>query len=168
MNPKFHSLTIKDVRKETKDAVSISFEMPTELIQDFQFSAGQYLTFKTLIDKEEVRRSYSLCSSPNENEWRVAIKEIENGKFSRFANHSLKKGSVLEVMMPTGNFKLKTTKGCSKSYVLFAAGSGITPIFSILKTAAYFCIFSCISVLIYDVDKGPLENLILSNRSINY
>jgi len=79
MNPKFHSLTIKDVRKETKDAVSISFEMPTELIQDFQFSAGQYLTFKTLIDKEEVRRSYSLCSSPNENEWRVAIKEIENG-----------------------------------------------------------------------------------------
>ena len=134
MNPKFHSLTIKDVRKETKDAVSISFEVPTELIQDFQFSAGQYLTLKTLIDKEEVRRSYSLCSSPNENEWRVAIKEIENGKFSRFANHSLKKGNVLEVMMPSGNFKLKTTKGCNKSYVLFAAGSGITPIFSILKT----------------------------------
>ena len=79
MSPKFHSLTIKDVRKETKDAVSISFEIPNELIQDFQFSAGQYLTFKTLIDKEEVRRSYSLCSSPNENEWRVAIKEIENG-----------------------------------------------------------------------------------------
>ena len=134
MNPKFHSLTIRDVRKETKDAVSISFEIPNELIQDFQFSAGQYITFKTLIDKEEVRRSYSLCSSPNENEWRVAIKEIENGKFSRFANHSLKKGNVLEVMMPSGNFKLKTTKGCSKSYVLFAAGSGITPIFSILKT----------------------------------
>ena len=134
MNLKFHPLTIKDIRKETKDAVSISFEIPNELIKDFQFSAGQYLTFKTLIDKEEVRRSYSLCSSPNENEWRVAIKEIANGKFSRFANHSLKKGSVLEVMMPSGNFKLTPTKDCRKSYVLFAAGSGITPIFSILKT----------------------------------
>lgn len=134
MNPKFYKLIIKDIRKETKDTVSIAFDVPNKLFEDFQFFAGQYLTLKAFIDNKEIRRSYSLCSAPHEIEWRVAVKEIENGKFSRFANHTLKKGHELEVMMPTGNFKLKTENNSTKSYVLFAAGSGITPIFSILKT----------------------------------
>ncbi len=134
MTLKFHKLKIKDIRKETKNAVSIAFDVPNELCQDFQFYAGQYLTLRTSIDNEEIRRSYSLCSAPHENEWRVAVKEIGNGKFSRFANHTLKKGHELEVMAPSGNFKLTPDKNSTKSYVLFAAGSGITPIFSILKT----------------------------------
>lgn len=134
MNPRFHVLTIKDIKKETKDAVSLSFSVPEELTADFQYESGQYLTLKTVINNEEIRRSYSLCSSPFENEWRVAVKQIENGVFSTHANKSLKIGNTLEVMTPTGNFKLVTTKEKKKSYVLYAAGSGITPIFSIAKT----------------------------------
>lgn len=134
MNPRFHILTIKDIKKETKDAVSLSFSVPEELTADFQYESGQYLTLKTVINNEEIRRSYSLCSSPFENEWRVAVKQIENGVFSTHANKSLKIGNTLEVMTPTGNFKLVTTKENKKSYVLYAAGSGITPIFSIAKT----------------------------------
>lgn len=134
MTPRFHVLTIKDIKKETKDAVSLSFFVPEELTADFQYESGQYLTLKTVINNEEIRRSYSLCSSPFENEWRVAVKQIENGVFSTHANKSLKIGNTLEVMTPTGNFKLVTTKENKKSYVLYAAGSGITPIFSIAKT----------------------------------
>jgi len=134
MTPKFHTLKIKDIKRETKDAVSISFDIPDELITDYHFESGQYLTLKTSINNEEIRRSYSLCSSPFENEWRVAVKQIENGIFSTFANKSLKVGNTLEVMTPTGNFKLTTAQNTKKSYVLYAAGSGITPIFSIAKT----------------------------------
>ena len=90
MTPKFHTLKIKDIKRETKDAVSISFDIPDELITDYRFESGQYLTLKTSINNEEIRRSYSLCSSPFENEWRVAVKQIENGIFSTFANKSLK------------------------------------------------------------------------------
>jgi ring-1,2-phenylacetyl-CoA epoxidase subunit PaaE len=134
MTPKFHSLIIKDIKRETKDAVSISFDIPDELVTDYHYESGQYLTLKTTISNEEIRRSYSLCSSPFENEWRVTVKQIENGVFSTYANKSLKVGNTLEVMTPTGNFKLTTIKNAKKSYVLYAAGSGITPIFSIAKT----------------------------------
>ncbi|MBM3160986.1 MAG: 2Fe-2S iron-sulfur cluster binding domain-containing protein [Bacteroidetes bacterium] len=133
MSSHFHTLKVNDVRKETKDCVSVSLELPTELKTIFSFLAGQYLTFKIKLNNTEVRRSYSICSSPFENEWRVAIKQVENGIFSTFANTSLKKGDTLEVMPPMGNFKL-TAEDQSKSIVLFAAGSGITPIFSILKS----------------------------------
>jgi ring-1,2-phenylacetyl-CoA epoxidase subunit PaaE len=134
MTPKFHTLKVKDIKKETKETVSIAFEIPTDLQNDYQFYAGQYLTLKTNIDKEEVRRSYSLCSAPYEGEWRVAVKQIENGKFSTFANRQLKSGDLLDVMQPMGNFKLVPDANAKKNYVLYAAGSGITPIFSILKT----------------------------------
>ncbi len=133
MTPKFHKLKIKDIKKETKDTVSISFDIPADLVADYQFESGQYLTLKTLINNGEIRRSYSLCSSPFEKEWRVAVKQIENGVFSTYANKVLKIGDQLEVMTPTGNFKVTTSKD-RKSYVLFAAGSGITPVFSIAKT----------------------------------
>lgn len=135
MTPKFHSLTIKDVRRETEDTVSIEFEIPDNLVSEFQYESGQYLTLKADINGEEVRRSYSLCSAPHENEWRVAVKQVPEGKFSTYANNKLTAGMQLDVMTPTGNFKLSTNPGNSKSYVLFAAGSGITPILSIAKSA---------------------------------
>lgn len=135
MTPKFHSLQIADVRKETEDTVSIAFEVPTALTSDYSFLPGQYLTLKAIINGADTRRSYSLCSAPFENEWRVAVKQVENGVFSSFANSSLKAGDTLEVMTPTGNFCLKPDANAKKTYALFAAGSGITPILSIAKTA---------------------------------
>ena len=134
MNPTFHTLRIADIRKETEDTVSISFEIPTELKKDYTYFSGQYLTLKTNVNGEEIRRSYSLCSAPHEGEWRVAIKQIEEGKFSTFANNELKIGDSLEVMTPTGNFHLESNASNKKSYVLIAAGSGVTPIISIVKT----------------------------------
>jgi ring-1,2-phenylacetyl-CoA epoxidase subunit PaaE len=134
MTPKFHSLQIKNIRKETKSCVSISFEIPNELQPDFRYQSGQYLTLRSQINNEDVRRSYSLCSSPSDHEWRVAIKQVENGIFSTYAVNELKEGDVLDVMNPMGNFKLETDSNHSKSYVLFAAGSGVTPIFSIAKS----------------------------------
>jgi len=134
MNPTFHTLSIADIRKETADTVSIAFTIPEELKNDYKYFAGQYLTLRTTINGEDTRRSYSLCSSPNEGEWRVAIKQIEEGKFSTFANETLKAGDTLDVMTPTGNFHLESNPTHKKSYVLIAAGSGITPIISIAKT----------------------------------
>lgn len=135
MTPKFHSLQIADVRKETEDTVSIAFEVPTALKSDYSFLPGQYLTLKAIINGADTRRSYSLCSAPFENEWRVAVKQVENGVFSTYANASLKAGDTMEVMTPTGNFCLKPDANAKKTYALFAAGSGITPILSIAKTA---------------------------------
>lgn len=134
MTPKFHSLQIKNIRKETKSCISISFDVPKELQSDFQFQSGQYLTLRSIINGEDVRRSYSLCSAPSDQEWRVAIKQVEQGVFSSFALTELKEGQQLDVMNPMGNFRLETNPDNAKSYVLFAAGSGVTPIFSILKS----------------------------------
>ena len=134
MTPKFHSLSIKQVREETEDTVSISFNVPNELIDDYEYLSGQYLTLRANIKGEDIRRSYSLCSAPHENEWRVAIKRVEDGRFSTYATTKLKAGMTLEVMTPTGNFKHGVNSTNSKSYALFAAGSGITPVISIAKT----------------------------------
>lgn len=134
MTPKFNALKINDITQETEDAVSIAFDVPGNLKSDYNYKAGQYLTLRATIDNEDVRRSYSLCSAPYENEWRVAIKQVENGVFSTFANHDLKIGDEIQVMTPMGNFKVETDSKAKKSYVLFAAGSGITPILSIAKT----------------------------------
>ena len=134
MTPKFHSLQIKNIRKETKSCVSINFDIPAEFKADFRYQSGQYLTLRSMINGEDVRRSYSLCSAPSDDEWRVAIKRVENGVFSTFALNDLKEGQFIDVMNPMGNFKLETDVTQSKSYALFAAGSGVTPIFSILKS----------------------------------
>src|SRR5687768_6606704 len=104
MSIHFHPLKIKEVRRETPQCVSIAFEIPEELKSDFAFKQGQSLTMRTFIGGEEVRRTYSLCSSPLENEWRVAIKKVEGGLFSSFANEKLRAGDELEVMPPVGKF----------------------------------------------------------------
>lgn len=134
MTPKFHSLKVSDVRKETEDTVSIAFDVPSDLKNDYTFKSGQYLTLRATVNGEDIRRSYSLCSAPHEGEWRVAVKQVENGKFSSYANNEIKVGQSMEVMTPTGNFIVTPDKNNSRSIVLFAAGSGITPVLSIAKT----------------------------------
>lgn len=131
----FHQLTIADIRKETPDCVSIAFKVPDELKNSYLFKQGQNLTLRTVMNGEEVRRSYSICSSPMDNELRVAIKEAPYGKFSTWANTSLKKGDVMEVLPPTGTFYTDLDPIHKKRYLAFAAGSGITPVISIIKTA---------------------------------
>ena len=130
----FHLLKIKEVRKETPDCVSVLFDIPDDYRDDFIFEQGQNITIKKEIDGEEIRRSYSICSAPFENELRVAIKKVDAGKFSSFANLVLKAGDVLEVLPPTGKFNTKLKPENKKQYLAFAAGSGITPVISIIKT----------------------------------
>ncbi len=132
----FHKLVVKDIRQETKDCVSIAFEIPQDLENDFRFRQGQNVTIK-FNTGEEMRRSYSICTSPIENELRIAVKKVHNGTFSTFANVNLKKGDVLDVMAPTGAFFTEVNASNKKTYVFFAAGSGITPVISIIKTILY-------------------------------
>ncbi|MEO6833501.1 MAG: 1,2-phenylacetyl-CoA epoxidase subunit PaaE [Chitinophagaceae bacterium] len=129
---RFYELKVADVRPETIDCVSVALELPEELKSNFNFTPGQYLTFRVQLAGAEVRRSYSICAAPHEGELRVAIKAVKGGKFSGLANTILKKGDTLEVMPPMGNFSPKKT---GRNYLAFAAGSGITPIMSIMKDA---------------------------------
>lgn len=131
---KFHHLKIQEIFKETNDCSIITFEIPEALKSEFQYKQGQYLTLKTTIDNQEVRRSYSLCSAPTENKWQIGVKKINGGLFSTYINDSLKKGDTLEVMPPTGKFFTEIDPTKPKNYIFFAAGSGITPIYSIIKT----------------------------------
>lgn len=134
---RFYSLKIKKIHKETPDCVAVSLEVPDELKNTFQYKQGQYLTFKRTDEKEELRRSYSICSSPVEGEWKVAIKRVPEGKFSTHANTFWKAGETIEVMPPQGRFFTELNKENEKSYLMFAAGSGITPVLSIIKTVLY-------------------------------
>ena len=129
----FYPLIVKEVRRETKDAVSVAFELSKEQQSVFKYTPGQYLTLRATINGEEVRRSYSICAAPHEGELRVAIKEIEGGKFSTYANRSLNAGDTLESMAPMGNFAWKHEGGAAH-VVGWAAGSGITPIAAIAKS----------------------------------
>lgn len=130
----FHSLKIKSILRQTDKAVSITFEVPTALKADFAFTAGQYITLKTVIDAKEIRRDYSLSSSPQSESLTVTVKEIENGVFSSYANTQLKTGDTLEVGTPNGRFIYDPKTDTSNTIVAFAAGSGITPIMSIART----------------------------------
>ncbi|MEM8522413.1 ferredoxin--NADP reductase [Flavobacterium sp. PL12] len=130
----FLKLIIKEVKRETKDAVSILFNVPEELKSNYKFIAGQYLNLKLTLDGEEIRRAYSICSSPESGELRIAVKAVKGGAFSQFANTKLKAGDVIEVGTPEGKFTFEPQADRQKNYVAFAAGSGITPILSILKS----------------------------------
>jgi ring-1,2-phenylacetyl-CoA epoxidase subunit PaaE len=131
----FHKLTIKEITKETEKAVSISFTIPENLKSDFSFKAGQYITLKTTISDNEVRRDYSLCSSPKSGELKVAVKEVKDGTFSAYANSQLQVGNILEVATPKGRFVFEPNDSKTKHIAVFAAGSGITPVLSIIKCA---------------------------------
>lgn len=130
----FYKLAIKEIKRETKNAVSIVFNIPQELKSAYQFIAGQYVTLKLTLDGKELRRAYSICSSPKSNEMRIAVKEVKNGTFSKFANSKLAVGDLLEVSIPEGKFTFEAKQEHQRSYAAFAAGSGITPVLSIAKS----------------------------------
>ncbi len=131
---KFHSVKIANIYKETKECSVLTFEIPDAIKDEFHFKQGQHLTLKATINGQDARRSYSLCSSPIENKWQVAVKKINGGLFSTFVNDTLKKGDVIEIMAPNGEFNVEVNATKPKNYIVFAAGSGITPILSIIKT----------------------------------
>lgn len=126
----FHPLKIRKIQKETADCVSVSFEIPEAIAAEFDFKEGQNITIRKEMNGEELRRSYSVCNAPHEKELKVAIKKTAGGWFSSFANDELKQGDVLEVMPPSGKFNSKNTNG---NFLAIAAGSGITPVISIIK-----------------------------------
>ncbi|MEX0635954.1 MAG: 2Fe-2S iron-sulfur cluster-binding protein, partial [Ferruginibacter sp.] len=128
----FHPLKIKKINRETSDCVSISFEVPTALTTDFEYKEGQSLTVRANIDGEEVRRTYSICSAPSEQQLKIAVKAVTGGRFSNFAQH-LKSGDILEVMPPVGNFNARADAIKPGKFLAIAAGSGITPVLSIIK-----------------------------------
>ena len=134
MSVHFEKVRIKKITRETPECVSITFDIPETLVEQFAYKHGQHLNMRAFINEEEVRRSYSLCSSPLDKEWKVAVKKVDGGIFSTFANGVLKPGDEIELMPPMGHFFCELDATHKKSYVAFAAGSGITPVLSIIKT----------------------------------
>ncbi len=130
----FIPIKVKAKEKTTSDCTVLSFDIPVEERERFGFQQGQYLTLKAKIKGEDLRRSYSLCSSPLDGEWKVAVKKIEDGRFSTFVNDHLEVGDELDVLPPNGRFFVPVKPDEARDYVAFAAGSGITPILSIIKT----------------------------------
>lgn len=131
---RFTKIKVQELKKTTDESVLVKFAIPTEDRSLFQFKQGQYLTLRATINDELVLRSYSLCSSPLDNEWVVGIKKVPGGKFSTYANDVLKVGDELECMVPNGKFYVEVNPEQKREFVCFAAGSGITPICSIIKT----------------------------------
>src|ERR1700739_1986042 len=123
--PRFHRLAVNDLRRETADAVSLTFAIPQELADDYAFAPGQYLTLRTTMDGEEVRRSYSICSGPEDGELRIAVKKVDGGASSGWAADELKCGDELDVMTPTGRFGVAAAPEEARVYVGFAARRGV-------------------------------------------
>lgn len=165
MAPRFNTLTVASLRRETEDAISLAFVVPERLRKAYRFTPGQYLTLRATIDGEDVRRSYSICSGLDDSELRVAIKRVAGGAFSTWANESLRVGDALSVMTPDGRFGVPIEPDAARLLVGFAAGSGITPILAIMKTvlarepASRWCLFygnrSTDSIMF----RGELEDL---------
>ena len=167
---RFHTLKVKDIRRETADSVSVSFDIPLAVQHEYQFKQGQYITIKQTINVEELRRSYSICTSPySEKELRVAVKEVKDGRMSTQMNRNWKVGDVVEVMTPMGNFHTVLSGNNKKHYVLFAGGSGITPMMSILKSVLYIEKQSTITLVYANRDedstifKAELEKIVSEN-----
>lgn len=152
MSTGFHQLEIAEVRHEIADAVSLRFNVPAALAEEFRYTPGQHLTLRADIGGEDVRRNYSICSAPAEGELRIAIKRVAEGLFSNWANSKLAAGQTLDVMPPHGSFTWQFEAGQARNYVGFAGGSGITPILSLLKTAL-------------TVEPGSRFTLLYGNRS---
>lgn len=135
--PRFHRLRVREITRETAKAVSIAFDVPAALASDFAFEPGQYLTLRTTIDGQDLRRSYSICSGSHEPVLRVAVKEVDQGLFSTWVNRSLHAGDTIDVMTPTGRFGLGAACPDGGVYVAFVAGSGITPVLSIVRSVLH-------------------------------
>ena len=148
----FHTLTVKSIQRITPKSVNVSFDIPEALRKTFQFKAGQYLTIKKSFNGTEVRRSYSICSTPESGKLTIGIKKLENGLFSQYANNDLREGETIEVHEPEGRFIYLPSSG-SRTILAFAAGSGITPIMSIMQT-------------ILEEDKDSKFILVYGNKSV--
>src|SRR5919107_5946412 len=130
----FHALRVAEVVRETSDANSVRFEIPAELRDRFAFKAGQHLTLRATINGEEVRRNYSLCTAPDEQDWMVTVKRIGGGVFSNWVGDALKPGDMLDVMPPHGSFTTEFDPANRRHLVGIAGGSGITPVMSLIKS----------------------------------
>jgi len=130
----FHKIQIADITQETDDCVSIYFKIPDDAKSEFEFTAGQYLTIKAEINGEDVRRAYSICTAPDDDHIGVSVKTVLNGKMSTYLNQTIKKGDELEIMRPDGRFTLITLPDVQRDHFFFAAGSGITPVMSMIKS----------------------------------
>ncbi len=173
----FYKIKVREIRKETPECVSIAFEIPEEQKDIFKFTHGQYITIRKEFNGEEIRRSYSLCTSPHDNDFRVAVKQMYDGIFSTFANKQLKVGDVLEVIPPLGKFTTPIDASSSKNYLGFAAGSGITPIISILKTVLFeepnssFTLFygnKNVESVVFREELEALKNQYMGRLSLHY
>ena len=156
----FHTLSVKAIKRETEKGISSSVNLPDNLKDVFSFQAGQYITLKTEVDGNEVRRDYSLCVSPKSGELKVAVKEVKDGTFSAFANNTLKVGDNLEVAPPKGRFVFQPNDSKTKNIALFAAGSGITPVLSIIKCALEEEVYSKV-ILVYG-NKSTQDTMFLN------
>jgi ring-1,2-phenylacetyl-CoA epoxidase subunit PaaE len=134
MTPRFHQLRVAEVRRETPDCVSLKFELPAAVANDYGFMQGQHVALRATLDGEELRRSYSICSGCDDGELRVAVKKVPGGRFSVWVNESLKPGDAIDVMTPEGRFFTPLAAEHEKHYVAFASGSGITPVLSLIRT----------------------------------
>lgn len=132
--PVFHALRVADVRPETDDSVSVTFEVPDQLADEYRYLPGQHVTLKATIDGQDVRRSYSICANANTGQLRVGIKRLPGGAFSTYATSDLAAGDVLEVMPPVGEFTITPDPAAANHYGAIAAGSGITPVLSLIAT----------------------------------
>jgi len=168
MSIHFHKLVVSDVRRETPECVSVAFELPDDLKTTFQYQPGQNITIRAVINDVEVRRSYSICSGPHEHELRIAVKEAPGGVFSAWTNKELVKGHVFDVLPPTGRFSIRLDPTQKKSYLAIAAGSGITPILSIISAALNQEPASSFTLIYGNRDRGSIifreQLLALKNR----
>ncbi len=177
MTTSFYPLKVSAIAKNTRDAVVVTFEVPDELGDTFAFRPGQYLTLRTQVQGQELRRSYSICAAPGDRQLRVAIKRMNDGLFSSWANASLHVGQLLDVMPPDGNFTYAFAPEQAHNYVAFAVGSGITPILSLIKTAlsaepdSHFTLFfgnRASSAVLFRDEIEDLKNIYMQRFSIVY
>jgi ring-1,2-phenylacetyl-CoA epoxidase subunit PaaE len=174
---KFYPLSVSQVRNETRDTIAVTFAVPPELQDSFKYQQGQHLTLRTHINDEDVRRSYSICSAVQDGALRVAIKRTPGGLFSTWANESLKPGTTIDVMPPMGHFNVPLDAANRKRYLAFAAGSGITPILSIIKTTllaephSTFSLFygnRASSSVIFKEELTDLKDVFMSRLNLAY
>ena len=174
----FYPLTVKKIQPEAVGCVSIWLDVPEHLQPAFAYKQGQYITLRTNINGQEVRRTYSLCSSPLSKQWRVAVKSVADGVFSQYALHSLKVGDTLEALPPNGRFFTDLdSASLAKRYMAFAAGSGITPILSIIETtlqteqhSSFILVYGnrSRSSIIFKEELEALKNRYLSRFTLQY
>jgi ring-1,2-phenylacetyl-CoA epoxidase subunit PaaE len=174
---KFYPLSVSQVRNETRDTIAVTFAVPPELQDSFKYQQGQHLTLRTHINDEDVRRSYSICSAVQDGALRVAIKRTPGGLFSTWANEAIKPGTTIDVMPPMGHFNVPLDAANRKHYLAFAAGSGITPILSIIKTTllaephSTFSLFygnRASSSVIFKEELTDLKDVFMSRLNLAY